>query len=216
MTPLLGKFPFNPDASADATLAEVGAVLAPNTGSLWAFQQERLAGILEKQGDQWVQKPTSPVALSAPFVAFFNRAARVSDALYAGGPEPRVVLTARGLGKQATLFQGAQAAKLGGQAPPAQLVWPSTSGREARLELGYRDLVVLGRTKVVARAGGEWALFRLVAQAAKWDGNGGTWRAEWNAGGQGPVAVEFSFANGQPVLQRGWLGGMACPAQVTR
>lgn len=216
MTPMLAKFPFSPDATTDATVAEVNALLAPGTGALWALQQERLEGLLEKQGDRWVPKAGAPVALSAPFVAFFNRAARTSEALYGGGTESRVVLTVRGAGRNATLVHGAQVARLGGSAPPAQLVWPSTSGREARLEVGYRDLVVLGRTKVVARASGEWALFRLVAQAAKWEGDGGTARVEWSGGAQGPVAVEFAFANGAPVLKRGWLGGMACAAQVTR
>lgn len=216
VAPLLAKFPFNPDATADATVAEVNGVFAPGTGALWAYQEEQLAGIVEKQGAEWVVKPGSPIQLTAPFLAFFNRAARVSDALYAGGAEPRVVFTVKGAGKPATFVQGTQAVKLGGNAPPAQFAWPSTSGRDARLELGYRDLVVLGRTKVVARASGEWALFRIVAQAAKWEGGNGAWRAEWNAGSQGPVAVDFTFASGAPVLGRGWMGGMACPGQVTK
>ncbi|GJG86570.1 hypothetical protein tb265_17510 [Gemmatimonadetes bacterium T265] len=221
MTPVLAKFPFNPDAPAEASLAEVNAMFAPGTGALWALEQERLEGLVEKQGEKqgarFVPRPGAPVALSAPFLAFLNRALQVSTALYGDAPTPNVVFTARGAGdKAATLVQGAQVAHFGKDAPPAQFVWPSTSGREARLDVGYRNLVVFGRTKAVARAGGEWALFRVVAQATKWEGGGGTWRAEWNAGGQGPVAVEFTFANGAPVLQRGWLGGMACAAQVTR
>jgi type VI secretion system protein ImpL len=93
-------------------------------------------------------------------------------------------------------------------------VWPAPSGREARL------LAQFGKNKeqVIARATGEWAIFRLVAQAAKAEGSGGALRAEWSATGKGasPVAVEFSFESGVPVLRRGWLGGMACVPQVTR
>ena len=68
------------------------------------------------------------------------------------------------------------------------------------------------KERTIARASGDWALFRLVAQAAKWDGGGGAYRAEWSDG----VALEFGFPSGAPVLQRGWLGGMSCAAQVTR
>jgi type VI secretion system protein ImpL len=216
LTPVLAKFPFSPDAREEATVAEVNAIFAPGSGTLWALQQEKLAGVLEKQGDRWAPTPASPVALSAPFVAFFNRAARVSDALYGGGAEPRVVFTVQALGRSATLAQGSQVARLGKDAAPAQFTWPSAAGRDARLEVDYRQLVVRGKTATVARAGGEWAMFRLMAQAAKWEGGGGTYRAEWTGGGQGPVAVQVSFANGAPVMQRGWLGGMACASQVTR
>ena len=117
--------------------------------------------------------------------------------------------------REATLSQGTQAAQLGGSAPPAQFAWPSATGRDAKLLLGYKKLLVLGRTNVVARAGGEWAIFHLVASAAQWDGTGGSARVQWNSG-QGPVAVQFSFANGAPVLKRGWLGGMSCVGQATR
>ena len=74
------------------------------------------------------------------------------------------------------------------------------------------------KEREVAKATGEWAIFRLVSQAAKVDGSGGSFRAEWNATGKAavPVAVEFTFESGAPVLQRAWLGGMACVSQVTR
>jgi type VI secretion system protein ImpL len=216
--PVLAKFPFNPDARDEAAVAEVNAVFAPASGALWAFYHERLEPYLERQGDRYVPRPGAPPVLSAPFVAFFNRAARTSDALYPGGAaEPRVVLTARSATPRRALLlsQGSQEARLARNAPPVQFAWPSTTGREARLAVSEREFIILGKTRVAARAAGEWALFRLVAQAARWEPAGpGAWRAEWNAGG--PAAVEFGFPAGAPVLQRGWLGGAACPAPVTR
>jgi type VI secretion system protein ImpL len=220
MTPVLAKFPFNPEAGSDATVAEVNALFAPGTGALWALAQERFAGVAEKQGEgaqaRFVPVAGSPVALSAPFLTFFNRAVEVSHALYGGAAEPRVVFTVQGAGgKEATLSQGTQAARLGSGTPPAQFTWPSTTGREARLQLGYKQLLVLGRTAVVARATGDWAVFRLVAQAASWEGAGGAAKVQWNSS-QGPVAAQLGFPGGSPVLKRGWLGGMACVAQATR
>jgi type VI secretion system protein ImpL len=217
MTPMLAKFPFNADAPTEASIGDVAAMLAPGTGAFWAFHQERLDPLVEKQGAQWVPRPGAPVAVSAPFLAFFNRAAAVSAALFGGAPEPRVVLTARGVVTPqvslVTLTHGSYVARFTRDTPPAQLVWPPPSGRDARLiaRLGKRELLM-------AEATGDWALFRLVSRASRVDGSGGSLRAEWNAPAAGgvPVAVEFAFTGGYPVLQRGGLGGMNCVAQVTR
>jgi type VI secretion system protein ImpL len=220
LTPLLAKFPFNPDASAEATPQEVAAQLAPNTGALWVLQQERLEGLLEKQGAQWVAKPGAPVALSTQFVTFFNRAALTSAALFNDGPDPRVTLTARGMPTErvpeVTLVQGQQVARFSNNnAPPAQFIWPSPNGRDVKL-LAVRNVrLTRDKERPVKVTGGDWALFRLVAAATKTEGDAGSLRAEW---GSGPtaVAMEFGFPEGMPVLKRGWLGGMGCAAQVTR
>ena len=217
MTPMLAKFPFSPDAQAEASIPDVAAMLAPGTGALWAFHQERLEPLLEKQGGQWVEKAGAPVALSAPFLAFFNRAAAVSAALFGGAAEPHIELTARGVVtpqvSQITLSHGSYVARFIKDTPPAQLLWPSQTGREAKLiaRVGKRDLLVDQTT-------GDWALFRLVARATRADGNGSSVRAEWtNQKTAGvPVAVEFVVRGAYPVLQRGALGGMSCIAQVTR
>ena len=212
-TPMLAKFPFNPDATTEATVNEVVALLAPGTGQLAAFQQERLGDLLDKQGGKWVAKP-GIVALSAPFVDFFNKAARISDALFSGAASPRVVFLAKGevsaLTPAVTLTQGTQRAHFDQNAPPAQFVWPSSTGREAGLLAQFKG----ERERQVLRSAGEWAIFRLVAGATKVEGG----RAEWSTTGKGaqPVAVTFTIESGAPVFQRGWLGNMTCAAQVTR
>jgi type VI secretion system protein ImpL len=219
LTPMLAKFPFNPDASAEATPQEVAAQLAPGTGALWTLQQERLEGLMEKQGAQWVAKPGAPVQLSGQFLAFFNRAAQVSTALFNGGAEPRVTLTARGMPTERVpaiaLVQGQQVARFARNAPPAQFIWPSTTGRDVKLLAERNVRMTRDKERPVKQAGGEWGLFRLVAQATKVEGDGSSLRAEWGSGADA-VAVEFGFPEGMPVLKRGWLGGMGCAAQVTR
>ncbi len=217
MTPLLAKYPFTPDASVEAQISDVAAVFAPGTGAFWAFHQERLDPLMEKQGAQWVQKPNAAVALSPQFLAFFNRAAAVSTALFGGTSEPRVVLTARGVVtqqvSQITLTHGTYVARFNRDTPPAQFVWPPQAGRDARLiaRVGRRELVI-------AEATGDWALFRLVSRATRADGGGASLRAEWTTQATGgvPVAVEFQFSGGYPVLQRGTFSGVNCVGQVTR
>jgi type VI secretion system protein ImpL len=221
MTPMLGKFPFAPEATNDATIAEVAAALAPGSGALWAFQQERLTGILEKQGNDWIVKPDARVGLSAPFVTFFNRAAQVSQALFGGAAEPHVALTVHASATPqmptVTLTHGTTVAQFDRATAPAQLVWPPASGRTAKL-----SAVVSGRfrssNRVVAQASGDWALFRLAASAPTSEANGGTLHLEWPIKEENvpALAVDFNFPSGFPVLKRGWLGGMACTPQVTK
>jgi len=55
------------------------------TGALWAFYDDKLKTILVKQGSHYEAAPASPIKLSPVFVAFFNRASALSDALYSGG-----------------------------------------------------------------------------------------------------------------------------------
>ena len=214
LSPMLNKFPFNPDATTEATIADVVGLLAPNTGQLAAFQQERLADFMEKQGGKWVAKPGGVVMLSAPFVDYFNKAARVSEALFGGGASPHFVFLAKGevsaLAPVITLLQGTQRARFDLTAPPAQFVFPSSSGREATLLAQFKG----ERERLIARGTGEWAIFRLVAAATKVEGG----RAEFAATGKGaqPVGVQFTIESGAPLFQRGWLGNMTCASQVTR
>jgi type VI secretion system protein ImpL len=216
VTPLIAKFPFNPDATTEASIGDVAAVFAPGTGALWALHQERLDPLMEKKGAEWVAKPGAPVALSAPFLTFFNRAAGVSAALFGGATEPRIVLTAHGVVtpqiSQITLAHGSYVARFIRDTPPAQLVWPPQSGRDAKLiaKVGKRELLI-------AEATGEWALFRLVSRATKAEGAGSSLRAEWTTPATSgfPVTVDFAFAGGYPVLQRGAFSGLTCVAQLT-
>lgn len=218
MTPMLAKFPFDPAATAEATVAEVTGLLAPAAGELAAFQEERLGDLLAKQGGQWVAKGGAPVTLSAPFVTFFNRAARVSAALFGVGSSPQIVFFAKGVTSSqtplVTLVHGSEVARFNQNTPTNRFVWPAPSGREAQLKAQFGK----NKEQVIKKATGEWAMFRLVAQSDKVDEAGGSLRAEWNATGKdaSPVSVVFSFESGAPIFQRGWLGGMSCVSQVTR
>lgn len=216
LTPLLAKFPFNPEARDEASVAEVTAMFAPTTGAIAAFQQERLAPFLEKSGDKYTAKPVGDVALSASFVEFFNRASTVSAALF---PDNATTLRLRWMARGVTssevpllmLRHGTSEARFDARTPRNEVVWPSESGREARLDATFKR----NRPVTVSSATGEWALFRLVAQATRFDGNG---RVEWTSTAKDavPVVVEFDHPKGIPLLKRGWLGGMSCVAQVTQ
>lgn len=214
MTPMVAKFPFNSDGTTEASIAEVTALLAPGTGALWAFQQGRLAPYIKKQGERWVATPVGNVAPSAEFVEFFNRAAQVSAALFPNdAPTPSLRFLARGITSSQTplivLKHGGRDARFNVATPRNEIAWPA--GREAILEAQFKQNAPVR----VASATGEWALFRLVAQASRFQGR----RVEWNATGKDavPVIMEFEALRREAanVLTRGWLGRMSCVAPVT-
>ena len=50
MNSVLGKFPFSPNASTQATLDEVNQVFAPDTGSVWTIYNASLKPFLLPSG----------------------------------------------------------------------------------------------------------------------------------------------------------------------
>jgi len=215
MRPVISKFPFNPDATADVTMEELTALLAPNDGALWVFQQGRLKAFLEEKDGKWAGKAVGGDELSPAFVTFFNRAAEVSRALFAdGAATPGIEWLSRATITPETplvdLQFGTRRASFNSATPANLVAWPQ--GREAQLEATFKK----NKSLTIAKGSGDWALFRL-ALSAKFDGTSGTWPATGKDAV--PVVVDFRAQRGPqyPVLQRGWLGrGMSCVAQVTK
>lgn len=213
--PLMSKFPFNPDATSDATLEEVTALLAPNDGALFVFAGGRLKPYLEEKDGKWAGKAADGVELSPQFVTFFNRASEVSRALFPdGGPSPSIRWLAEATITPETplveLQYGAKRASFNSATPANLVTWPE--GREAQLDATFKK----NKPVNVAKGSGVWALFRL-ALPAKFEDTKGTWPASGKDAV--PVVVGFQAQRGPqyPVLQRGWLGrGMSCVAQVTK
>ena len=205
------------DATSDASLSDVKAILAPGTGELWVFQQERLASYIEKQGNTWVAKGGGKVELSKSFIDFFNRAAEVSAALFAEDPAtPTVRWLASGVITDQTpmliLKNNGKEARFDKKSFKNEVIWPATNGRDAELQAQFKK----NKPLKVRGATGDWAIFHLVTSADAFEGQGVT----WNATGKDaePVMVRFEALRREAssVLTRGWLGRMSCVAQVTK
>ncbi|AMW06340.1 hypothetical protein GEMMAAP_19240 [Gemmatimonas phototrophica] len=214
---LTSRFPFNPEATSDASVADIKAILAPGNGELWVFQQERLAPYLEKQGNAWVAKGGGKVELSKSFVDFFNRAADVSNALFAEDPAtPMVRWLASGVITDNTplliLRNNGKEARFDKRSFKNEVVWPATNGRDAELQAQFKK----NKPIKVRSAVGDWAIFRLVANADQFEGQNVT----WNATGKDaqPVMLKFEALRREAanVLTRGWMGRMSCVSQVTK
>lgn len=223
MNPILGKYPFSPESSVDATMADVNAMFAPGSGKFWQFFSENLKPYLEKQGARWVAKPYRGVTLSPAFVEYFNRGAIVSNALYNDiNPTPRLRWAALAtINKETPLVifrHGPKESRFNEKTPGNVVTWPQLpQGNSASIEAQF------GKNKpvLVASGSGEWALFRLVANGNT-DANGRhvvvTWPAPPKAKNAQQVVIDFEFldASGAPVLKKGWLGGFSCASQAAQ
>ncbi|MBC7844737.1 MAG: hypothetical protein H7099_20710, partial [Gemmatimonadaceae bacterium] len=211
MERILRKFPFDPDGG-DASLSDVNAMLAPSTGALWRFYDDRLIPLLPLENRVFVSKPANGVTLSPPFVAFFRRMARASVALYADRQQtPRMGVAVKAIAapelSMITLVNGDRTLRWPG-AETQSVSWPATGGNNARL-----TIVSGGREQELAKADGPWALFRLMARGSA-EGRGNTVRVTFN--GSVPTAFELSAPDGGPIVYRGALSGQGCVSQVTQ
>lgn len=229
LRPVLAKYPFTPNASQQATLAEVNSILRKPDGALWNFYDANLQRLLVKQGDQYAAAPSGGMALTPAFVAFFNRAAAVSEAFYAGGAqEPRLTYTLKpapseGIESLTLRLDGQVLTTSAANAAPKQFVWPGAGTREAKasVKFGGTDLGWSSNE-------GLWAVFQFFEEAERWQPAApGSWQLEWvvRAGKNAmtlpsgrPLTVRFELNMGSapPVFQKGYLSRLGCVADVAR
>jgi type VI secretion system protein ImpL len=226
---IAGKFPFNPGASAEASLQSVNAIFRPRDGKLWVFYEEALRPFLVKQGNDYVANPSAALPLNPSFVNFFNQAARFSDAVYPGGssePNLRYSLQPQRSDqiKEMTVSIDGQTTRFTGQEGGGQHVWPAPGSGSVRLTAklaGGSDLEVQNRD-------GLWAVFHFFADADRWSGAGGNYTLEWvvrqgrearpvNVGGK-ELTYRFSLSTGglAPVFQKEFLNSLRCVATAAK
>jgi type VI secretion system protein ImpL len=156
---LLGKYPFAPNSTAQASLDEVNRVFAPDTGAVWSQYNGALKPYLVPSGAQYLSAPNPPQPVSPRFAQYFSRVAHISSDLYApGGKDPALGFTLRFLPSKgvqtATLVVDGQ--RIPGGAASQQFRW---SGPEAH----QASLIYDGNEALLFQ--GTWALFQLVRTA---------------------------------------------------
>ena len=221
--PLLAKFPFAPDATVQASLAEVAAVLKPGTGSLWKFYDDALAPSLPKQGNQFVPTPAGAVKLAPGFVTFMNRAAAFADD-HVQGRRPGAALSFTVQPMPSEQFASVAVSLDGevlrssstGNLSSARIDWPG-AGHEAKLcaSLGATEVTLVGPYA------GQWAVFQLFHAADEWKPAAGGFRVGWEldtraqraqvaTGGGAKVIVQIDAGPAATVLRKGFFAGADC------
>jgi type VI secretion system protein ImpL len=218
----MAKYPFNPTATIQATLAEVNGLLKPHEGALWSFYDSNLQKLLQKQGAQYAPVPLGTMTVTPAFVGFFNRAAAFSDGLYAGNSaDPHLNYTLKPLPSEgiknlniALRIDGQTLAYSGGVALAKQFVWPGAAHEAvATVKLGGQDVTWSNNA-------GLWALFEFFGKAERQEGNVLEWVARLGkdpmlVGGK-PLTVRVEVGMTPPLYQRGYFSSLACVAEVMR
>jgi len=159
ITPLLGKYPFAANSSVPASIAEIDATFAPETGAIWSVYNTALKQYLVPQGAQYVPSPAAPQPVNPRFAQYFNRAARISAGLYpAGAKSPSFAFTLHFLPgngvASATLVVDGQRIPAGSTSQ--QFKWSGVDAQKASLVYDSNEVLPFQ---------GTWSLFQLVRTA---------------------------------------------------
>lgn len=225
ITPLLGKFPFAPGASVPASLAEVNATFAPDTGAIWSTYNASLKQYVVPQGAQYLANPTAPQPVNPRFAQYFNHAARITSGLYpAGAKSPAFNFTLRflpGNGVASATFV------VDGQRIPSgsttqQFRWSGADAQNASLVYDNNEVLL---------SQGTWSLFKLVHTAQIMRSAGGfrldypintattTTVAGHAVSGSGGVVKTASFeisGPGAEILMPDYFSGLQCVLPVVK
>ncbi len=159
------KFPFDPKSQQDTSVIELNSLLQPGGGKFWQFYDQTLKQFLQKPpgGNRYEPVQGGGVTLNPVFITFFNQVARLSEAMYRGGPDPRLEYSIQVAGvdllldntqaRSAVLTIDGKPARL--NSPPVTYTWTGNPAHTVRFEynesLAYREKE--GQTV--------WAVFRF-------------------------------------------------------
>lgn len=224
---VMSKYPFNPGASAEATLAEVNGLFRKPDGALWAFYDQNLQKLLTRQGSAYAASSAGSPALNQAFVNFFNAAATFSDAVYAGGAQdPHLTYTLKpqpsdGIQTVSLRIDGQTLSYSGGVVAAKQFTWQGAGAHEAKATVKFGS----GPDLAWSNNEGLWAVFQFFAKAERWQSSGSSQSLEWvirigkdavtlPSGKALTVKFDLDMAGAPPIFQRGYLSRMTCVPDV--
>jgi type VI protein secretion system component VasK len=157
---LLGKFPFAPKSTVQASVAEVNQVFMPDTGLAWTILGGPLKGYLVPQGSGYVPAPNPPQPVNPKFATYFSHVAKISSNLYGvGAKSPTLKFSLKFIPtpgvNSATFVVDSQRIPMGSLRNDFN--WDGTSAQRALLNLDGADTPV--------DYSGPWAVFQLVRAA---------------------------------------------------
>lgn len=214
---LWSLFPFNPSASAEASLDDVIDMFQPDEGTLARLIDNDLSDIVERRSGGVVAKPGASLTPTEQFLEFLTRARGVSQALWSRGNDadptfeffarfdataavPNIELRVDGLSGQ---YSRTQRAATG-------FTWNGPRAGVARL-IGR----LAGRDQPLLSFDGQWALFRLFSQSENWQElRPGRYRVPWQIavpGGTASIEAQVDFQDA-PIVNPEYFRGMVCPS----
>ncbi len=216
---LTSRYPFNPQATTNASIDDVNALFQRGASALWAFYDDVLQGLIARQGTRYAARVGATPQPSAQFVEFFNRAAEFSEAIY----------DERGVGPAISFLLRAQTSdelpevtiNIDGQAQTFTRTFSAArpfTWQGERAQLIRVSANVNGRDVTLLEGAGPWGIFRLF-QTADWESLGGDrYMLRWQlTGTPSTVAAELTMNPGSPpIFRRDYFNQLTCVAQIVR
>jgi type VI secretion system protein ImpL len=179
-----GRYPFD-NTNNDASIPELTRFIRPQGGLIASFLSSQLAGVLELQGDQWVEVNTGGGALQfdPAFLKAVNILQRVAGHLMPQGepqyrfdlkpiPTPGITDTVLTLDAQKLHYYNQRERWQG-------LQWPSNDPQVAGTRLQWQTETA-GTSKNF-EFGGRWAFVRMLERANVEPIDGATFQLTWQA-----------------------------------
>jgi len=162
-----GRYPFY-DTNADASFAELGHYVRPDTGLIARFMTTQLAGVLKPQGDQWVPDELRPQALQfdPAFLTAIRLLPTLGAQLYAQGDAGYhfeiMALPSANVTRTELEVDGTPLSYFNQQVSWTALTWP---GNGLNGHTGLMWEMVNAGLRQAFDATGDWAFLRLLAKA---------------------------------------------------
>jgi type VI secretion system protein ImpL len=218
--PIAGRYPFSPGAAEETTVDQFSEVFQRGSSLVWAFYEEALQELLQRQGPRYGPRVGATPAPNRQFIDFFNRAVELSEAFYderGNGPEVSFLLrpqTSAEVPEISVSMDGRTQTFTRTFANAQSFTWQGSRASSLRI-----SATIDGAEVPVVDERGTWAVFRAF-QRAEWQNLGGNrYSLVWRIPDRSQtVSAELTLAGSTPpIFQREYLSRLSgCVSAVVR
>ncbi|SDR11200.1 ImcF-related family protein [Paraburkholderia tuberum] len=211
-----GRYPFF-DTQADASFAELGRFVRPDTGLVARFISTQLAGVLKLEGDHWTPNELAPQALQfdPKFLAGLRQLSTVGAQLYIKGDANErfemMALPTPDVTRSELSVDGKQIVYFNQQESWTPLAWPG-DGLNGHAGLTWQTLNA-GLRQAFDSAG-DWAFLRLLAKAEVKQLDSTRYQLTWNDANGEPLRYLLRTQVGAGPLELLKLRGFQMPERI--
>ncbi|MGF6640821.1 ImcF-related family protein [Paraburkholderia sp. MM6662-R1] len=211
-----GRYPFF-DTQADASFAELGRFVRPDTGLVARFISTQLAGVLKLEGDHWTPNELAPQALQFDprFLAGLRQLSTVGAQLYIKGDANErfemMALPTRDVTRSELSVDGKQIVYFNQQESWTPLAWPG-DGLNGHAGLTWQTLNAGLRQAFDST--GDWAFLRLLAKADVKQLDSTRYQLTWNDANGDPLRYVLRTQVGAGPLELLKLRGFQMPERI--
>ena len=211
-----GRYPFF-DTQADASFAELGRYVRPDTGLISRFVTTQLAGVMKLEGDQWTPSEFAPQALQfdPKFLSAVRVLSTIGAQLYlqgdAGEKFEMMALPTPGITRSELSVDGQQIVHFNQQERWTPLAWPG-NGLNGYAGLTWQTLDAGLRQAFDST--GDWAFLRLLSKADVKQLDSTRYRLTWNTGNGEPLSYVLRTQVGAGPIDLLKLRGFRMPDRI--